>query len=73
MKTQAERIVENAIKVLLQTLQRNVTDTGAALDMYEMTHNECECDRSKQYSALVEGHYALQEAIQKINHQLNKK
>jgi hypothetical protein len=73
MKTQAERIVENGIKVLLQTLQRNVTDTGAALDMYEMTHDECECDRSKQYSALVEGHYALQEAIQKINHQLNKK
>ena len=73
MKTQAERIVENGIKVLLQTLQRNVTATGAALDMYEMTHDECECDRSKQYSALVEGHYALQEAIQKINHQLNKK
>lgn len=73
MKTQAERIVENAIKVLLQTLQRNVTDTGAALDMYEMTHDECECDKSKQYSALVEGHYALQEAIQITNHQLNKK
>lgn len=73
MKAYAEHIVENSIKELLQTLQRNVTDTGAALDMYEMTHDECECDRSKQYSALVAGHFALQEAIQKINNQLNKK
>lgn len=72
MKAYAEHIVENSIKGLLQTLQRNVTDTGAALDMYEMTHNDYECDQSKQYSALVAGHFALQEAIQKINDQLNK-
>ena len=32
MKTQAERIVENGIKVLLQTLQRNVTDGKGARD-----------------------------------------
>ena len=73
MKAYAEHIVENSIKELLQTLQRNVTDTGAALAMYEKTHNDCESDQSKQYSALVAGHFALQEAIQKINNQLNKK
>lgn len=73
MKAYAEHIVENSIKELLQTLQRNVTDTGAALDMYEMTHDDYESHQSKQYSALVAGHFALQEAIEKINHQLNKK
>lgn len=73
MKAYAEHIVENSIKELLQTLQRNVTDTGAALDMYEMTQDDYESDQSKQYSALVAGHFALQEAIEKINHQLNKK
>lgn len=73
MKAYAEHIVENSIKELLQTLQRNVTDTGAALDMYEMTHDDYESDQSKQYSALVAGHFALQEAIEKINNQLNKK
>ncbi len=73
MKAYAEHIVEKSIKELLQTLQRNVTDTGVALDMYEMTHDDYESDQSKQYSALVAGHFALQEAIQKINHQLNKK
>ena len=46
---------------------------GQPVELYEMTHGDYESDPSKQYSALVAGHFALQEAIQKINNQLNKK
>lgn len=58
--------------LLLQTLARNFEDTGKILDEFEATHDEYESDQSKQYSALVIGHFALKEAIDKINHQLNK-
>lgn len=73
MKAYAEHIVENSIKELLQTLQRNVTDTGIILDEFEATHNDYELCYSKQYNALNAGHFALKDAIDKINDQLNKK
>ena len=63
----------NAVRVLLQTLTRNWYDTGIILDEFEATHNDLECDRSKQYAALVAGHFALKAAIDKINNQLNRK
>ncbi len=47
--------------------------TPGFFDEFEATHNDLECDRSKQYAALVAGHFALKAAIDKINHQLNKK
>ena len=42
----------NAVRVLLQTLTRNWYDTGIILDEFEATHNDLECDLSKQYAAL---------------------
>lgn len=65
-------MTENAVKALLQTLERNFNDTGTVLDQYEATHDDSECCNSKAYNALVSGHFALEEAIEKINNQLNK-
>lgn len=72
MKQESERRTERAVTLLLQTLARNLEDTGAILDEFEATHDEYESDQSKPYSALVAGHFALKEAIDKINRQLNK-
>lgn len=66
-------MTDNAVKVLLQSLEQNFKDTGTVLNQYEATHDDCECCNSKQYSALVAGHFALEEAIEKINSRLNKK
>ena len=66
-------MTDNAVKVLLQSLEQNFKDTGTVLDQYEATHDDCECCNSKQYSALVAGHFALEEAIEKINSRLNNK
>lgn len=73
MKQESERKAENAVKVLLQTLASNLRDTGIILDEYETTHDEYESDRSRLYGALVAGHFALKDAIDRINNQLNKK
>lgn len=73
MKQHSEKRTEEGVKILLQTLTRNWYDTGIILDEFEATHNDLECDRSKQYAALVAGHFALKAAIDKINNQLNKK
>lgn len=73
MKQRAERMTDNAVKVLLQTLQRQLEDTSTVLGEYETTHSEYEAEQSKKYGALVEGHFAIKEAIDKINNQLNKK
>lgn len=72
MKQESERRADQAIKVLLQALTHNYYDTGVILDEYEATHNDAELCYSKQYNALVAGHFALKEAIDKINGQLNK-
>lgn len=58
--------------LLKQTLERNVADTGRILDEFEATHDDYELCHSKAYSALNAGYFALKEAIEKINNQLNK-
>ena len=73
MKQQSEQRTDRAIKLLLQTLERNVNATGIILDEFEATHNYYELCYSKQYNALNAGHFALKDAIDKINDQLNKK
>lgn len=73
MKQQSERRTEQAVTLLLQTLTRNLDDTGIVLDEFEAAHNDAELCYSKPYNALVTGHFAMKEAIEKINSQLNKK
>lgn len=65
-------MTDNAVKALLQSLKQNFKDTGTVLDQFEATHDDYECCNSKAYSALVAGHFALEEAIDKINNRLNK-
>ncbi len=72
MKQHSEKRTEAAVKLLIQTLTRNFYDTGIVLDEFEATHNDWECDQSKQYAALVAGHFALKDALEKINNRLNK-
>ncbi|WP_289770881.1 hypothetical protein [Duncaniella muris] len=72
MKQHSEKRTEFAVELLLKTLTRNVTDTGIILEEFEATHDDYECDQSKQYDALVAGHFALKEAIDKINNRLNR-
>lgn len=64
-------MADNALRVLLQTLKRNAHDTGIVLDRYEATHDDYELTYSKPYQALVAGHFALKDAIDKINNLLN--
>lgn len=73
MKQHSEKRTEFAVELLLKTMTRNVTDTGIILEEFEATHDDYECDQSKQYDALVAGHFALKEAIDKINNRLNRK
>ncbi len=56
----------------MQTLEQNVADAGTILDEFEATHDDSECCNSKTYSALVAGHFALEETIVKITRILNK-
>lgn len=72
MKQLSEKRTEVAVKLLIETLIQNLNDTGIVLDEFEATHNDWECDQSKQYAALVAGHFALKDAIDRINKQLNK-
>lgn len=73
MKQQSETMVENAVKVLLKTLQRNFEDAGNVLDRFEESHDDEESHFNRNYQALVAGHFHLGKAIEKMNHQLNKK
>ncbi len=72
MKQHSEKRTEVAVKLLMETLTQNLNDTGVVLDEFEATYNDWECDQSKQYAALVAGHFALKEAIDEINNRLNK-
>lgn len=72
MKQHSEKRTEVGVKLLIETLTQNFNDTGIILDEFEATHNDWECDQSKQYAALVAGHFALKDALEKINNQLNK-
>lgn len=51
--------------MLLRTLEQNEHDTGIVLGEFEATHDEAERERSRHYDALVAGHFALKEAIEK--------
>lgn len=72
MKEKSEKRTEAALEVLLKSLSRNVEDTGIILDEFEATHDDYECDQSRQYSALVAGYFAMKESVDKINNRLNK-
>lgn len=72
MKQHSEKRTEVAVKLLIESLTQNFNDTGIVLDEFEATHDDWECDQSKQYAALVAGHFALKEAIDKINNRLNR-
>ena len=72
MKQHSEKRTEVAVKLLIESLTQNFNDTGIILDEFEATHNDWECDQSKQYAALVAGHFALTEALDRINNRLNK-
>lgn len=65
-------MTDNAVKVLLQSLEQNLKDTSIVLDQYEATHDDYECCNSTAYSALVAGHFAIEDAIAKITRILNK-
>lgn len=65
-------MTENTVRVLLQTLTQSFHDTGIVLDDYEATHDEMEAENSRHYAALVAGHFALKDAIERINSQLEK-
>ncbi|GEM_PF-923567 len=73
MKRLSEQRTDRAIRLLLQTLEQNVADAGTILDEFETTHDDCELCDSKQYNALNVGYFAMKDAIEKINNQLNKK
>lgn len=72
MKQHSEKRTEVAVKLLIESLTQNFNDTGIVLDEFEATHDDWECDQSKQYAALVAGHFALEEALDTINNRLNK-
>lgn len=73
MKQHSEKRTEVAVKLLIETLTQNLNDTGIILSEFEASHNDIECGESKHYAALVAGHFALKEVLEKINNQLNKK
>lgn len=72
MKQHSEKRIEAAVKLLTETLTQNFNDTGIILDEFEAAHDDWECEQSKQYDALVAGHFALKDALEKINNRLNK-
>lgn len=72
MKQLTEQMTQNALRLLMQTLERNVKDTDVVLTRFEDCHDDAEVCNSRNYNALLAGHKALKEAIERINHQLNK-
>jgi hypothetical protein len=72
MKRESEQRISNAIRMVLQTLERNVADAGIILGEYESTHDDSELCDSRHYNALNAGYFAMKEAIDRINNQLNE-
>ena len=70
MKQHSEKRTEVAVKLLIESLTQNFNDAGIILDEFEASHDDWECDQSKQYAALVAGHFALKDALEKINNRL---
>lgn len=61
------------MELLLQIMEQNVADVEIILDEFEATHDDYELCHSRQYGALNAGYFAMKDAIDKINNQLNKK
>lgn len=72
MKEQTERRAEAAVRILLETLGRNIDDTGQIIEEYESAHSESECAESRQYQALVGCRDAMKDTIDKTINRLNK-
>ncbi len=62
----------NAVRILLQTLRRSLEDTDREMKEYEERHADYEMCRSGAYQALVAGYFGVQDAIERINNELNK-
>lgn len=71
MKKATEQMAERAVKVLRNSLSRNVEDIKVVLDKYESEHAMEERDRSHDYMVLVAGQMALEELIETIDNRLN--
>ena len=69
----SEKRIETAVELLMKTFEQNVADTDTILNEFEVSHDDYECNQSIWYNALVAGHFALKEAIDKINNRLNRK
>lgn len=72
MKRLSEQRAERAVGLLLLTLEQNVADMETVLDEFEASHDDNELRQSRQYNALNAGYFAMKEAIEKINSQINK-
>lgn len=72
IKRQTEEAARRALRALRQIIEGTIDDVGEVLDRYEAAHDDYELTYSKEYAALVAGHFALEEAIEKINNRLNK-
>lgn len=72
MKEISERQAEKAVKALLQTLERNLEDSGRVLDLFEETHSDYELHCSKTYQALAGAHWALQQGMERIKRNLKE-
>lgn len=72
MKQHSEKRTEEAVRLLLKTLDQNVTDIGIILDEFESTHDDYELSHSMYYEALGAAHFTMKQAIERINKRLNK-
>ena len=72
MKRETETAVENALRLLMGTIERNIEDVSEVLGRYESSHDEPELEKSRSYQALVAGAYYLGRAENGIHNQLNK-
>lgn len=73
MKRHSEKMTEAAVQALTEVLAQYVGDTGAVLDRFEASHDDAECCGSRAYAALVAGHFALKEALERINNTIKQR
>ncbi|TGG34872.1 hypothetical protein EZ315_16060 (plasmid) [Duncaniella freteri] len=73
MKRYSEERTEAAVRLLIENLTQNLNHSGIILDEFEATHNDRSAMNPSSTPALVAGHFALKDAVDKINNELNKK
>lgn len=71
MKKATEQMAERAVRVLRNSLSRNVEDIKVVLDKYESEHTMEERDRSHDYIVLAAAQMSLEEMIETIDNRLN--